>query len=89
MVLVILQTVFAIGVLVVKIVFNFIGFNEAAALVVDQPNCVDYANVVSYEFKQLYIMKISLVMACVCILVSIIEIVIISILVHRSKRLSP
>lgn len=88
LVFLILQILLCIGVLVVKIIFNYIGFNEAAALVVDQTTCTDYLTVSNYELKQLYIMKISLVMICVALFCSILSLVVVSVLMHRSRQLS-
>lgn len=83
----VIQILFAIGVLVVKIVFGYIGFNGNAPLVVDQANCGNYSALFKYESSQKYIMMISLVMVAVCILFSIIILIIVSKAVHQSKKL--
>lgn len=46
--LVIAQALLAIGVLVCKIVFGFIGWDEKVVVTADQTNCPNYLNLQSY-----------------------------------------
>ena len=85
---VVIQILLAIGVLVVKIVFGYIGFTGTTPLVIDQTSCTGYYYLLSkYEGSQKYIMMISLIGVAVCILLSVIILIIVSKAVHQSKKL--
>ena len=82
-----IQLILAIGVLVVKIIFGFIGWDYKTVLTVDQNNCANYLTLQKYETMHIIIIQISLVAISATILFTIILLAIAIKYATESRRL--